>query len=98
MLVELLLEYRREYLGHRLLYKAVYGCWHSQISYASLWFGYFHPPDWLRLILSCPQLFPDILAVFQKVCAKFFNRHTVYPCRSFIPDDLQICCIEILTA
>ena len=57
---------------------------------------YLHPADWLQFIFPCPQLFPDVFAVFRKICAKFFDSHSVHTCRSFVPDDLQIYRFEII--
>lgn len=95
MVVELLFKYRTEYLCCRLLNKTVNHCWHPKVSYPSIWFRYLHPAYWLRLILSRPHLFPDILAVFRKVWTQFFNGHSVYTGCSFVPDDLQICLIKV---
>ena len=96
VVVELLLEYRSEYLRYCLLHKSVYHRWHSEFSCPALWFWYLHPADWLRLIFPCPQLLPDAFAVFRKVCAKLFHGHPVHPCRSFVPYDLQVRGIEII--
>ena len=35
---------------------------------------------------------------YRKICAKLFNGHPVYACRSFVSDDLQICRIEVIIA
>ena len=98
MVMELLLKDWREYLCDCLLHKAVNYCWYSKVSCSATWFGYLHPSDWLRFILPCPQLFPDVFAVFRKVCAKLFYGHPVYACRSFVSDDLQIRRIEVIIA
>ena len=98
VVVELLLKYRSEHLCYRLLYKAVYHRWHSKVPCSTVWLWYLHPSDRLRLVLPCPQLFPDAFAVFRKVCTKSFDGHSVDTCRSFVSDDLQICRIEIVFA
>ena len=98
MVMELFLEYRSEYLCYCLLDKTVDYCRHPQVPHSSVWLRYLHSAYRLRLILSRPQLFPDVFAVFRKVRTEFFHGHSVYPCRAFVSDDLQICRIEIIFA
>ena len=79
VVMELFFEYRSEYLCYCLLDKTVDYCRHPQVPYSSVWLRYLHSAYRLRLILSRPQLFPDVFAVFRKVRTEFFHGHSVYP-------------------
>ena len=76
--------YWRQYLCCCLLNHPVSHRWDSQLSFTSIFLGYFYPFYWHWFVCLVPYVFPEPCTVRSQMREQIFALHSINSCRTII--------------